>query len=199
MKNSSHWFRKIYLKEAEKYFQKFRQEFILDKSNKSYYELISNYFSQDIIFENKFEGNLNKGLLVFGGVGTGKTSSFRILQNVYSLTKDKNHWVKMVNCQRIVTNFNSSINKDEIINHHSRGKFLFDDLGSEPIASNFGKEDIFKRILELRYDEYISRGTKTFITTNFNMEEIRERYGVRVYDRFYEMMNIISLEGKSKR
>jgi len=76
---------------------------------------------------------------------------------------------------------------------------MFDDLGSEIKASNYGKEDIFSRILELRYNEFIKKGTKTYITSNLSFEDIKERYGVRVYDRCYQMFNQLELNGKSRR
>ena len=76
---------------------------------------------------------------------------------------------------------------------------MFDDLGAEREASNYGKEDIFIRILEFRYEEFKHREIKTFITTNYTLQDVKKRYGIRVYDRFKEMFNFIELDGESRR
>lgn len=52
----------------------------INETNKCYYKNALQLFSRDYSFEGNIEGNLNKGLYVFGGIGVGKSSSFRILK-----------------------------------------------------------------------------------------------------------------------
>jgi len=200
MKNSpTNTFKKIFNEEAENYFEKLGRRFIIDESNRNYFNFLCHYFSEDIKFEEEFGGNLKKGLMVFGDVGTGKSSSFNIIQNI-SKKHEVRHlrFIKMT-ANEVVTKYNETPLKDSVIRYCSKGTIYFDDLGSETVASNFGKEDIFIRILELRYNDFIEKGTKTYLTTNYTLEEIYERYGVRVFDRFKEMFNFLEVRGRSKR
>ncbi len=193
--------KELFNKEAKKHYAIKRRSFEVDDNNKQFLNAFCKYFAQDSTFETEHNGDLNKGLFVFGNNGTGKTSSFKIIQNISKLYTIKQLWVPMISTQNVIQQFNlsESNKKDYIIKYYTKGKYLFDDLGSEKEASNYGKEDIFIRILEHRYNEFISKGTRTFITSNLNLEEIKERYGVRVYDRFYQMFNQIKLDGESRR
>ena len=62
------------------------------------------------------------------------------------------------------------------------------------------------RIIELRYNEFKQKGTKTFITTNLTIKDLNKFYGNgfddsrnRFADRLYEMFNFIPLGGNSRR
>jgi len=98
--------------------------------------------------------------------------------------------------------FNTDKNKDFIIKNYSTANYMFDDLGKETVANNifiYGKEEIFTRILETRYNQFINKGIKTHITSNLSIHEIKKRYGLRLENRFYEMFNFLELNGESKR
>jgi len=189
----------LFKKEAENYYEKLDRRFIIDEDNRNYFNLLCHYFSEDIKFEEELGGKLRKGLMVFGNVGTGKSSSFNIIQNISNNYKVRHLRFTKIAANEVVTKYNETPAKDSVIRYCSKGAIYFDDLGSETVASNFGKEDIFLRILELRYNEFIEKGTKTYLTTNYTLEEIYERYGVRVFDRFKEMFNFLELTGESRR
>lgn len=189
----------LFKEEAENYFGNLGRYFIIDENNKNYFNILCLYFSDNIKFEEELGGELRKGLMIFGDVGTGKSSSFDIIQNISIKHKFKQLWFAKRTANNVVTKYNESPLKDSVIRDHSKGKMYFDDLGSEREASNFGKEDIFIRIFEYRYDEFKEKGTKTFITTNYTMDDIKNRYGIRVYDRFKEMFNFLELTGESRR
>lgn len=200
MKNSqTNIFKKIFIEEAENYFKKLGRRFIIDESNRNYFNFLCHYFSEDIKFEEELRGNLKKGLMVFGDVGTGKSSSFNIIQNISKKYEVRHLRFMKMTANEVVTKYNETPAKDSVIRDCSKGTMYFDDLGSENIASNFGKEDIFIRILEFRYNDFIEKGTKTYLTTNYTLEQIYERYGVKVFDRFKEMFNFLEVRGKSKR
>jgi DNA replication protein DnaC len=190
--------RRLFNDEAIKYYKKFD----IDNCNKSYLNLLCKYFSRDTGFETQTGGDLKKGLFVTGNNGTGKTTSFKIIQNISLKFNCKQLWFPIRESNDVVLDYNLNKYKDDVIRKTSKGTMLIDDLGAEQQATNvfvYGKEDIFIRILEARYREFINKGTKTFITTNLNLEEIKKRYGVRVEDRFIEMFNILKLDGKSRR
>ena len=189
-------------KEAKIYFELKRKRFEVDEYNSFLLNLICKYFSQDSTFESVHKADLNKGVFIYGSTGTGKTSIFNIIQNISKKYRLKALWFPIISTSDVVHKFNTDKFKDHVINRYSNGIYMFDDLGAEGEANNlfvFGKEDIFIKILEARYNAFITKGTKTHITSNLNIAEISKRYGKRVEDRFYEMFNFIELNGESRR
>ena len=195
--------KRLYVKEAEEYYGRENRDFVIDENNQNYLNMICKYFSKDIEFETIHRGELRKGLLIIGNPGTGKSSSLKIIQMISKNYGLKSLWFPIVETKKVVEKFNVEKNKDSIIENYSIGNFCFDDLGSENEANNIhvwgSKEDIFIRILENRYDEFIAKNTKTFITTNLSLLQIEKRYGSRVRDRFVSMFNLIELNGTSRR
>lgn len=188
--------------EAKKYYASKNKIFTIDNNNKNFLNQLCKYFSQDKAFETVHNGDLNKGLFIYGGHGTGKTSSLLIIQQISKKYVLKNLWFPIIETSEVVMKFNTEKNKDFVIKYYSNGNYMLDDLGSESFASNifiYGKEDIFIRILEARYMLFISKGIKTYITSNLTLPEIKKRYGSRVEDRFIEMFNILKLDGESRR
>lgn len=175
-------------------------------------EPIIYYFSKDQRFfecENLSklsEPSFDKGLLVIGNFGNGKTSTIitfeKIFQNIKGIS------FKGYTANEVVGMFEKcgdDISKKEFERKVNFGTRYFDDVKTERIASNFGKVNLFKDILESRYNNKV----KTFVTCNFKdgfegdieaaLEEFGEKYGGRVHDRLFEMFNIIEFKGKSFR
>ena len=150
--------------------------------------------------------SFDKGLLIIGNYGNGKTSTMRVFEHIFKGISG--FGFKGYTANEVVTMFEKcgkDIDKDEFAKIMWRGTRYFDDLKTERVASNFGKVNIFKEILEERY----SRKSKTYCTMNFkegfkdNVEEavneIIDKYGERIYDRVFEMFNIIEFKGESFR
>lgn len=142
-------------------------------------------------------GDRSKGILLRGQIGSGKTTIFKIIEDFEVNRKMKT--LKFIPASLVVGEYNSSKNKEAIINKYSKDNYCFDDLGKEPVGSNFGREDIFVRILENRYRNFCEFGLRTHITTNLTLEQIGQRYGWHIEDRFYEMFNMHELKNKSFR
>jgi len=151
------------------------------------------------------EPNLKKGLLVIGDFGNGKTSMFKVLQSVLLNTKMK---FGIYSANQIVDMYEACStqgDKDYFWRRMVKDRILFDDVKTERIANNYGKANLFKDILEKRY----ALGVTTFITCNYDdnhpqdikkaVEEFGTKYGGRVYDRLFEMFNILEFRGKSFR
>ena len=186
------------------------------------YFLNKNGFYKSPILNKKSVPNLEKGLLVIGNYGTGKTSIFNTFYLMFFNAFKDNISVKLkdnsfINLGHFKLNFgfhstNGIVREFESLKSpeernifwkkYGNGTRYFDDLTTEHQASNFGKIELFKDILEARY----SNKTKTFISLNFHgnsveetLDFLAEKYGERVYDRLFEMFNIIELKGKSFR
>jgi dephospho-CoA kinase len=107
---------------------------------------------------------LDKGLLVVGGVGVGKTSIMKTIISLIrkcSLNFDKLP-VRMYNTLDIVEEFESSStnSRNDVINKYSKSFRVFDDVKNEREASNYGKvvclkisytKDVNVKILELSF------------------------------------------------
>jgi DNA replication protein DnaC len=175
------------------------------------------YFLKDPLF---FEcENLNrltipsfdKGLLLIGGYGCGKTSTMNAIQK--TLANIKGYNFRSYNANEVVKmfegitpdNFTIDLSRKEFDFKMTNGDVYFDDLKTEREASNYGKYNLFKEILELRS----SKPFKTYASCNFDqnkpndiagaVDEFAFKYGERVYDRIYEMFNIIEFRGTSFR
>lgn len=191
-------FKNILWKEGRKYFNQMNRDFIVDDNNKDFLNLISLYFSNDAQFEIVSDGELRKGLLIYGICGVGKSSIFDIIQNISKKYKLNYLWFKNTSVHTVITEYN--LEGEEIVKKYTRGKVHFDDLGTEKLANSWGvREKLMERILEIRYNEFKAKGTKTFVTTNLSIEKLKSHYGIRVADRLYEMFNFIELGGDSRR
>jgi DNA replication protein DnaC len=191
-------FKAILFKEATAYFLEMKRQFIVDESNKTFLKCISLYFTNSLDFETETNGELRKGLLVYGDCGSGKSSIFDIIQNISLKYNLKHLWFKNVSVQDVITDYN--INGEEVVKRLITGDIHFDDLGTEKLANSWGvREKLMGRILEVRYNNFKKYGIKTFVTTNLSIAQIKEYYGVRVADRLYEMFNFIELTGNSRR
>ncbi len=178
-------------------------------------EPIIYYFSKDKRFfecENLSklsEPSFDKGLLIIGTYGNGKTSTMKVFEHIFKgisgITFKGYSANEAVLMFEKCTGDNAEALRTEFQQTMYRGTRYFDDLKTERIASNFGKVNIFKEILEERYN----KKSKTFITCNYKdgfdgdleiaTDEFGEKYGARVYDRIFEMFNIIEFKGKSFR
>jgi len=170
------------------------------------------YFSKDDRFfkcENLSKlsvPSFDKGLLIIGNYGNGKTSTMKVFEHIFKGIPG--YTFNGYTTNEAVTLFEKckdDTDRDEFEKKMWLGTRYFDDLKTERIASNFGKVNIFKEILEERY----SKKSKTYCTMNFkngfkdNIEEavfeLSEKYGERIYDRVFEMFNIIEFKGESFR
>lgn len=157
------------------------------------------------------EPSFEKGLLIVGDYGNGKTSSMMALQK--TLQNIKGYHFRAYNANEVVQlfeqikneNYTFDLSRKDFDHKMNQGDIYFDDVKTEREASNYGKVNLFREIFELR-----SRGRrKTYITCNYKkgkpgdlaaaIDEFDEKYGERVYDRIFEKFNIIEFNGKSFR
>jgi len=150
--------------------------------------------------------SFDKGLLIIGNFGNGKSSSMDVFHRIFS--KYDNLKFGKYPANDVVEYYegcNSPEDKRIFWERMSRAVIYFDDVKTERIASNYGKANIFKDMIEKRE----VRKLKTHITCNFKpghpdsindaLIEFAEKYGSRVFDRLFSMFNILIFTGASFR
>lgn len=162
---------------------------IHEEDHELLYKLVT-YFIEDQKVAAKLEIDLNKGILLSGPVGCGKTTLMRLLPH---LVPHKRHYQSiLMPCRNIVFGFNN-LGYKTIEDYAVNKPYCFDDLGVEPIGRHYGKDcNVMGEILISRYEYFMQKGIMTNITTNLNAVELEEKYGERVRSRMREMFNLIS-------
>ena len=169
---------------------------ILETDYPIVYMLIA-YFLQDETTCHQYGINLNKGILLTGPIGCGKTSLMTLMKHLAPIGNK----FSLKPCRDI--SFEFIQDGYQIIHKYSIGKlyqseartYCFDDLGTENNLKYFGNEcNVMAEILLSRYDLFISKKLQTHITTNLSATEIEKHYGNRVRSRLREMVNLIAFE-----
>lgn len=160
------------------------------------YKLIA-YFMKDEATCFQYNLNLNKGILLSGPVGCGKTS----LMNLMKYLTPIEHKFLVKPCRDI--SFEFIQDGYQIIHKYSKGKLYefepkticFDDLGTENNLKYYGNEcNVMAEVLLSRYDIFTTKKIQTHVTTNLSASEIEKHYGNRVRSRLREMINLIAYE-----
>ncbi len=134
--------------------------------------------------------DINKGILLSGPVGCGKTSLIRLLKHLVPHYRP----YEVVPTRNIVFGFNH-IGYKTIEDYGSTQFFCFDDLGVEPIGRHYGKDcNVMGEILLSRHDLFLKHHVKTHGTTNLNAKELEDKYGNRVRSRMRELFNLVAFD-----
>lgn len=172
---------------------------ILESDYPIIYKLIA-YFLKDEVTCYQYNIDLNKGILLSGPVGCGKTT----LMNLMKTLTSTEHKFYIKPCRDI--SFEFIQDGYEIIQKYSKGKLYpdpkticFDDLGTEKNLKYYGNEcNVMAEIILSRYDIFISKKIYTHITTNLSASEIETAYGNRVRSRLRNMLNLIAFDKSTK-
>lgn len=155
------------------------------------YRQLCLYFCDD----ERFEGDLNKGLWLYGCVGDGKTS----VMKAFALNQKLSY--RVVSVPDIAEEYqeNGSVALKQYCENLKRPRNPFgqtelslclDDVGTETVNKHYGDPlNVVERIILKRY----SAGLITHFTTNLNTAAIKEMYGDRAASRLRELVNIIQL------
>lgn len=171
----------------------FGKDFRIFESDMDILFTLCNYMIRDEEMCRKMNLDLNKGLLVSGPVGCGKTSIMKLLK--YLVPHQKAY--EVIPCRNIVFSFNH-IGFKAIEDYGDSGYFCFDDLGVEPLGRFFGQDcNVLGEILLSRHDLLLSKKIKTHVTTNLKATELEERYGQRVRSRMKNLFNLVTFKKNS--
>jgi DNA replication protein DnaC len=158
------------------------------------------YFLNDEITAKTIGIDLNKGILLSGPIGCGKTS----LMNIMRLVPQQDRKFILKTTREISFEFIKE--GYEVIQRYSSGNklqnnvknYFFDDLGTENNLKYFGNEcNVMGEILLSRYDLFINKKIITHITTNLSASEIEAAYGNRVRSRLRQLCNLVAYDYNS--
>ncbi|MDE3235477.1 MAG: AAA family ATPase [Bacteroidota bacterium] len=171
----------------------FGNGFLLHEEDKAPILLLLCWFLRDEIAAPQLGISLQKGILLTGPVGCGKTALMKLMQYI----TQQPFIIKP--CRDIAFEF-----MDEgfsTILKYSRGLsgqprvFCFDDLGVESSLKYYGNEcNVLAEVLLSRYDLFIAHGLLTHITTNLSAGEIEQAYGNRIRSRMREQFNLVAFD-----
>jgi len=151
------------------------------------------YFIRDFDACAKLNIDPNKGILLSGPVGCGKTSLMKLLRHIVPHQKS----YEVIPARNITFAFNN-IGYKTIEEYGNSSFYCFDDLGVETIGRHFGKDcNVMGEILLSRYDLFLHNKVRTHATTNLNAQELEERYGSRVRSRMRQLFNLIAFDKES--
>ena len=172
----------------------FGQQFKIYKEDRDILYKLCLYFIQDRIACKELGIDIDKGILLSGPVGCGKTSLIRLLKHLVPHRKP----YEVVPTRNIVFGFNH-LGYKTIEDYGNTQFFCFDDLGVEPMGRHYGKDcNVMGEILLSRYDLFLEKKIKTHATTNLNAAELEERYGNRIRSRMRQLFNLVAFGKRSR-
>ena len=185
------WGKKLYGKQFK----------IYEKDKSVIYPLIC-YFLKDEVVAAQLQINLNKGILLTGPIGCGKTS----LMTLMRLFEPADSRFIMKSCRDVSFEFIKDgydviyryTQKSFHPNTHLPKHYCFDDLGTENNLKYFGNEcNVMAEVILSRYDFFVPRKLMTHLTSNLSASEIEDTYGNRVRSRMREMFNLMAFNKES--
>jgi DNA replication protein DnaC len=189
----------VYLEQQGK--QLYGQSFKIHQDDKpTIYKLLI-YAIRDKENAFKLGLDLNKGILLSGPIGCGKTSIMHLMKPfLYAKYDYKIKTTRSVSFEFAKYGFETLQQYTEKSNQQIRlTGYCFDDLGAEQQIKHFGNDcNVMAEILISRYEQFIENNSVTHITTNLSASELENAYGNRVRSRLRQMFNLIAFDRETK-
>ncbi len=171
-----------------------RATFVIDEQNEPIIKQLYLYLTLD----DRFSGDLNKGIMLMGKYGCGKTIIMQSLVEMYNTV------IHSLHIQRPLLKFFKSSDLQNILkgkpsNFYSKMPLVIDEFGREPKQiMDFG--NLRSPMIELLCERY-DTGAWTHGTSNFTLETLcsENQYGKMTGGRLKSMFNFIELKGESRR
>lgn len=197
----------------------YKPKFVIDEYNREAYEQLFWYFTGQ--FEN-FHGDPDKGNLLIGQKGTGKTMAMVVMRSFIEFLDVSGQFAnapfkptfQIVKTTEIKSNFADQENGGlkTLRQYKTRHQiYCFDDIGEEinnqPLAIHYSIQlNVIENILTTRAEHFKIHHTKTHATSNYPIASsdgseryFQKFYGDRIEDRSKEMFNTIFFQGESRR
>ena len=172
----------------------FGKNFHIYEEDKGIVLQLCSYMVRDFANCRKYGIDPDKGILLSGPVGCGKTSLMKLVRHIVPHRRPYD----IIPARNVAFGFNHIGFK--IIEDYGDGRYYcFDDFGVEPMGRHFGKDcNVMGEIILSRYELFLKNGIPTHGTTNLNAEELEDLYGNRVRSRMRRMFNLIAFDKKTK-
>lgn len=140
-----------------------------------------------------FNGDLNKGILLLGPIGTGKTLIMEAFCKVFNELSDRKK-ITSITAKELWGKVKAL---EEGFKYFENRPLNIDDIGKEAKKVKHFGTDIcpMVELIGLRYDN----GAITFGTGNYYLDTLIKQYGETITDRMKEIFNIFILKGKTLR
>jgi DNA replication protein DnaC len=171
-------------------------KFEINLYNEETYNQLKYYFSND----KRFKGDLSKSLLLLGSYGTGKTFAMKLFM-IFNFVMKTSKYFSIYNSDEIIDTFCSKGRSSIEFYNPERSNICIDELGQDSGKHYyFGSvDDPIGVLMRRRYDLFIETGIKTHAISNLDLDGFRQRFGSAIYDRMFEMFNIVVFESESWR
>lgn len=138
--------------------------------------------------------NSNNGAILIGMPGVGKTTLVRTQRMVSASILAMEFQAEGLEAVKGLINSQLATQQNRVV---------IDDLGLEQDVKHYGNgldpvEYVIQRIYDINQQNPDNQ-IKLFLTTNLNKEELKEKYGIRVIERIWEMCDRITLDDTSLR
>lgn len=170
------------------------RQLVVNDWNKQLITALCYFLSGDERFERELGYSLNKGLLIRGVSGVGKTHLVQCLQ------ENELNPILILSMLEITDEVQQ--NGEYEIRMGDKKIIYLDDVGTEqPVVMHYGtKISYFKTFIELVYLKNQNKiFNKLIISTNNSFSEFEEKYGFRVRSRIKDMFNVIDVKGQDLR
>lgn len=170
----------------------FGKPLIVNEDNKHFITTLCYFLSGDERLDTELGYDKNKGLLIRGISGLGKT-------HLVQCIKDNELNPVLVLSMLEITDEIKDKGEYEI-RLGDRKVIYLDDVGTEePTVKHYGTNiSYFKNFIELVYLKN-KIFNKLMISTNNNFAQLEEKYGFRVRSRIKDMFNIVDVKGEDMR
>lgn len=170
----------------------FEKKLVVNEGNKLLVTALCFFVSRDDRFMTELGYDPQKGLLIRGATGIGKT---------YLVKCIKDNELNPIKIESMLDITDQMRDKgDYQINMGDCKLLYFDDVGTEEAAvKHYGTNIMFfKNFIETYYLKHKTFNT-LMISTNLNFKAMTEVYGFRVVSRIRDMFNVIDVAGKDMR
>lgn len=194
--------------------------FTLDENNEMIFDLLCYYFIGDeegFIRQNELiakedeklaikNPSINKGILLVGNCGTGKTDLMKLFAKntrlVYFIRESKRIAKEYVDKKDIPEEytepFKLAIN-DPVTFYQPLAGMCIDDMGGEETKNSYGnKANVIADLIEMRYNNKYT-GPFLHATSNLTAEQFKQYYGERVISRMRQIFNFVKMPGNDRR
>lgn len=193
-------------------FQKFIENrypnYQIDPYNEGEIEALNLWANRSSEFEKKYpKFSLQKGWILTGNVGTGKTDLIKMFQNYLGRYLKSNYKFSLHVAWKLAADFTKE--GYTVISDHEKGNRYYDELclvdarNPYPIretVTNYGNKLLIgEEIIMSRYNSLKDYGYLTHFSTNATTKQLLDIYGERAYSRLTEMCNFMLLTGPDRR